>query len=124
MQKQKKRVGHPIKHDRKSDTEMKAEWRKKLKANNPAKYKETLAADAKRKRDAKAENKPKGLSTPERVEVSQLKKQNKALETQKGKLEAEVAGLKAANVALKKAKDDFRDEADKHKAALTKLLVA
>ena len=74
MQKQKKRVGRPIKHDRKSDTEMKAEWRQKLKANNTAKYEETLATDAKRKRDAKAENKPKGLSTPERVEVSQLKK--------------------------------------------------
>ena len=124
MQEQKKRVGRPIKHDRKSDTEMKAEWRKNQKEHHPAKYKETLATDAKRKRDAKAENKPKGLSTSERVEVSQLKKQNKALETQKGKLEAEVAELKAANAALKKAKDDWMDEADKDKAALTKLLVA
>ena len=103
---------------------MKRNWRKSLKKDNSAKYKEMLAADAKRKRDAKAENKPKGLSTSERVEVSQLKKQNKALETQKGKLDAEVAELKAANAALKKAKDDWRDEADRHKAALTKLLVA
>ena len=75
-----------------------------------------LAEDAKRKRDAKAENKPKGLANPERVEVSQLKQLNTALE-------AEVAELKAANAALKKAKDNWRDEADKHKAALTKLLV-
>ena len=106
MQEQKKRVGRPIKHDRKTDTEMKAEWRKNLKIKNHAKYKEILATDAKCKRDAKAENKPKGLSTHERVEVSQLKKQNKTLETQKGKLEAEVAEFKAENAALKKAKDD------------------
>ena len=103
---------------------MKAEWREKLKTHHPDKYKKLLANEATRKRDAKADNKPKGLSNPERVEVSQLKKQNKALETQKGKLEAEVAELKAANAALKKAKDDWMDEADKHKAALTKLLVA
>ena len=76
-----------------------------------------LAADAKRKRDAKAENKPKGLANPERVEVSQLKQLNKALEDK-------VAELKAANEALERAKDDWRDDADKHKAALTKLLVA
>ena len=76
-----------------------------------------LAADAKRKRDAKAENKPKGLANPERVEVSQLKQLNKALEDK-------VAELKAANEALERAKDDWRDEADKHKAALTKLLAA
>lgn len=75
-----------------------------------------LAADAKRKRDAKAENKPKGLANPERVEVSQLKQLNKALE-------AEVAELKAATAALEKDRDDWRDEADKHKAALTKLLI-
>ena len=96
---------------------MKRNWRKNLKKANSAKYKEMLAADAKRKRDAKAENKPKGLANPERVEVSQLKQQRKALE-------AQVAELKAENEALKKAKDDWRDEADKHKAALTKLLVA
>ena len=124
MQKQKKRVGRPIKLDKKHPSVMKAEWRLNLKATNPAKYEETLATDAKRKRDAKAANKPKGLSTPERVEVSQLKQQNEALKTQKGKLEAEVAELKAANAALKKAKDDWRDKADRHKAALTKLLVA
>ena len=76
-----------------------------------------LAADAKRKRDAKAENKPKGLANPERVEVSQLKQLNKALEDK-------VAELKATNAALKRAKDDWRDEADKHKATLTKLLAA
>ena len=52
---------------------MKINWRKNLKKNNPAKYKEILENDAKRKRDAKAENKPKGLANPERVEVSQLK---------------------------------------------------
>ncbi len=76
-----------------------------------------LAADAKRKRDAKAENKPKGLANPERVEVSQLKQLNKALE-------AQVAELKAAKAALEKDRDDWMDEADKHKAALTKLLAA
>ena len=56
--------------------------------------------------------------------MSQLKQLNKALETEKGKLEAEVAELKAANEALERAKDSWRDEADKHKAALTKLLAA
>ena len=96
---------------------MKRNWRKNLKKNNPAKYKEILENDAKRKRDAKAENKPKGLANPERVEVSQLKKQNKTLED-------EVAELKAANEALERAKDSWMDEADKHKAALTKLLAA
>ena len=96
---------------------MKRNWRTNLKKNNPAKYKEILENDAKRKRDAKAENKPKGLANPERIEVSQLKKQNKTLED-------EVAELKAANEALERAKDSWRDEADKHKAALTKLLAA
>ena len=74
MQQQEKRVGRPIKQVKKTDAEMKRNWRKKLKANNTAKYEEMLAADAKRKRDAKAANKPKGLANPERVEVSQLKK--------------------------------------------------
>ena len=60
--------------DKKTATEKKAAWRKKLKANNPKKYKEILAADAQRKREAKAANKPDGLSNPERVEMSQLKK--------------------------------------------------
>ena len=73
-----------------------------------------LAADAKRKRDAKVENKLKGLANPERVEVSQLKQQNKALE-------AEVAELKAAYAALEKDRDDWREKADKHEDALTKL---
>ena len=114
MQEQKKRVDHPIKHDRKSDTEMKGEWRKNLKITNPAKYKKMLANEAKRKRDAKAENKPKGLSNPERVALSQLKQEKKELED-------EVADLKAANEALKQARDDWKEEAEKHKAVLTKL---
>ena len=54
----KRSVGRPFLKDKKTDTEMKAAWRKKLKANNPEKYKEILAADAQRKRDAKASNKP------------------------------------------------------------------
>ena len=44
--------------DKKTATEKKAAWRKNLKANNPKKYKEILAADAQRKRDTKASNKP------------------------------------------------------------------
>ena len=96
---------------------MKRNWRKNLKKANSAKYKEMLAADAKRKRDAKAENKPKGLANPERVEVSQLKQQSKALE-------AKVAELKAANAALEKDRDDWREEAYKRENALTKLQIA
>ena len=114
MQEQKRSVGRPIKPDKKTGTEMKAAWRGQLKTHNPDKYKKMLANEAKRKRDAKAESKPKGLSNPERVEFSKLKQEKK-------KLEAEVAELKAANEALKKARDDWKDEAEKHKAALTKL---
>ena len=44
--------------DKKTNTEKKAAWRKKLKANNPEKYKKIHAADAQRRRDAKAANKP------------------------------------------------------------------
>ena len=54
----KRSVGRPFLKDKKTATEKKAAWRKKLKANNPEKYKEILAADAQRKRDAKASNKP------------------------------------------------------------------
>ena len=97
---------------------MKAEWREKLKTHHPDKYKKLLANEAKRKRDAKADNKPKGLSNPERVEMGKLKKQNKALETEKGKLEAEVTELKAANAALKKARDDWKEEAENTKPPL------
>ena len=114
MQEQKRKVGRPIKPDKKTGTEMKAEWRKNLKITNPAKYKKMLANEAKRKHDAKAENKPKGLSNPERVALSQLKQDKKELED-------EVADLKAANEALKQARDDWKDEAEKHKAVLTKL---
>ena len=65
MQEQKKRVGRPIKHDKKHPSVMKAEWREKLKTHHPDKYKKLLANEATRKRDAKADNKLKGLSNPE-----------------------------------------------------------
>ena len=46
--------------------------------------------------------------------MSQLKQEKKELKD-------EVAELKAANEALKKARDDWEEEAEKHKTALTKL---
>ena len=46
--------------------------------------------------------------------MSQLKQEKKELED-------EVSDLKAANEALKQARDDWKEEAEKHKAVLTKL---